>query len=313
MKLFYYAKRMQKKILDSFKTKQIETTAKATDARFLAEKVKSANPGSTDATNADLSATSAEQQVTVVDKLLVSATALIKEITDNLSNTKTLTSEADKVITDLYNTLGINADYKQLISFKLTNLKDRLNTNIRILEKREIKLIKELIQGLFEYLRANHNFKYNGAGGLLTGTLGYGSINADKDFTSKELEDYMTNSEKPIIKNNNQKLKLLSLYMQVLIKISTYIYENENPTEPKPNENTNILGNLTKDFEKKIKLVGDHTILYNGKKYEEAIKKGSGVLLYIEDDSGTYKLMGGNSMYYEKYLKYKTKYMKLKT
>lgn len=303
------------KLLVSLKTKQTETVVIATEARNFAGKAQSANPGSTDATNADASAISAEQQVTVVNNLLASATTLITEITDNLSNTKKLADEANKVITDFYDALGINADYAQLmsLSFNVTQLIDRLNRNVEILGNREIKLIKELIQGLFEYLRVNHKFKYNGAGGLLAGTFGYGSIGADTDFTSKELEDYITNSEKPIRRDNNKKLKILSLYMQVLIKISTYIYVHENPTAPKPDENTNIFGNLTKDFEKNTMTVGDNTILYEGKKYANAIKKGSGASLNIEDNSGTFMLMGGNSMYYAKYMKYKAKYMKLKS
>jgi hypothetical protein len=285
-------------------------------ARKFAEKVKSRDSNSAYALNADKKATEIEQQLKNCETYLSNGQSTVATIEQKSKEIYTHTIEAQKVIDDVYNRLGINADYEQLYgqNFTITQLIDRLNQNIKMLGDREISMITILIKQLFEYLRAKHDFKYNGTGGSLTGLFGTSGIGADTDFKLNELKDYMADVSKPIIKNKDEKLKILCMYMEILVNISIYINAHFASSVVTGSEK-NVFAVLTKDFYTKTQLIKSLGNIYNNEPYEEAIKEGSGLNFFIKDVSGVINLAGGNftdDLYLNKYKKYKTKYIKLK-
>ena len=207
---------------------------------------------------------------------------------------------------------NINQNYASM-NYKVPDIiMKELNTNIEKLGNCSIKQIPNITNRLFIYLRANHYFKSNGIFGVV----------ADTDFTFNDLDSYMKDATKPIIQTNNIRVKLFCFYMKILIKISEYIQiKKKGP-----------IGNINNwpVFEKLMNFSGDDTrvqdfgTIYNGKLYKNAIKIGN--LMRIVKRAGIppkYELVGGaiinnnnnnnNDMYYEKYIKYKAKYIKLKS
>ena len=209
----------------------------------------------------------------------------------------------------------IDENYATMVTHTPDDLMNKLNDNIKQLGYCFIKQIPKITENLFIYLRTNWQFKNNGLFGFV----------ADTDFTLNELDNYMKDVNKPIIKSNNTQVKLLCLYMKILIEISKYInivrgisilhFKSLNVFE----KLMNFLGDT--------KRVGEIGTKYNGKSYKQAIDAKSSNMKIKKSNlatGSTYVLSGGaiinndndnnnNDMYYEKYIKYKAKYMKLRS
>lgn len=224
-----------------------------------------------------------------------------------------ISSILDKIISsDETNYNECNAIY----SLKQKTILYILNAFVSLLADKTPKELKKLINNLFVYLRVNKGFRYNGGMGMGSGR--------DIDFTLNELEEYKQGKSATIPTNphyyeenkkikTDSKLKLFQLFLIILVKIAINIYnvDTDNTGEQKDQK---VLKTITINFDTKTKQIKSYK--YSGLSYEDAIKKDNGQQLHIDKlPANTLpELVGGNSdFYYEKYKKYKYKYVLLKS
>jgi hypothetical protein len=245
---------------------------------------------------------------------------IFTNVNDLFTKSKTTTQDCEtinknsqdniKIILDNRSELrgGIYNDYSKLMDKGLSNklVAKILNNNIQLFENKEVKKLCEIIEELFKYLKKNQGFMDGGYGRIAGGST---------DFTLDDLEQYkgirstmdrilIPDSEKADAnkKLTNAKIKLLQLYLIALIKIlAKYLKMTIN------NNTTKIVSEMCTPNLTNTNLI--NTVLTS---YAEQTKKGASLKVYIDLDTLSLKGGASKNKYYEKYLKYKAKYLSLK-
>lgn len=281
------------------------------DTAKLLGKIKSLEPTTALTSLSEASGKKIDEFAVKFENIVEAAKKLETDVDAKVNAAQIAAKTAKKIIDNYYKSLGIDSDYENMISGAMTDqeLINLLNKNITDLGACKIKLLPELIQGLFYYLRKNCAFKSYGTAGDDTKLIGYEAEGADKDFSLSDLRKYKAN-----MSGVSNKQKILSLYFYILVQISGQIYYNKNRGIVL---NSNVLDSMKTYFPTNNMLINDTSIKYPSKIYTEAIKKNSGASFYINiSGSGVIGLLGGGANdsdpYYKKYMKYKAKYMKLK-
>jgi hypothetical protein len=194
-----------------------------------------------------------------------------------------------------------------------------LNNNIRLLKNATLEELYYVIDRVKNYLFTHQHF------------ISKGILGTQWNFTKGDLNKYIENPKKginnstwPVADSNVPPLpnpvQMIALYLKVLINISNGIFEAEGQTLRDNVNLRSVLKAMFVDNEiNKTKSINSYK--YNGLNYLDAIKKNSGCKFYIDFDNkkirpdSEYLLMGGKSydaIYLKKYIKYKSKYVKLK-
>ncbi len=179
-----------------------------------------------------------------------------------------------------------------------------LNNNVKMLGHEKLETLYKIIDDVSKYL---HDKQY------------FMKINPLNKFNVNNLKSYLKNPNKnPNTLPAGQTLKygpkLMVMYLQVLIKICKYINTEKHWIKIEDNSffPAKIIEYSTTHKDQIIK-----NIIINGKNYFDAIKSGQNTFLFIKKSGATYGMKGGeitnDDMYYGKYMKYKAKYMKLKS
>jgi len=180
-----------------------------------------------------------------------------------------------------------------------------LNNNIRLLGGEKISTLYKIIKDVVFYLYQHQHFKSKGTlGGYFAGW----------DFTLGELKKYMDDPTKSPNTWKKDTLvtwssKIMALYLLSLCRVMNTVYYTNNTKHIASGEN--FLDKI-KAYENKSDLVKDKI---TGMTYQNMIKENDGTGFIISQTD--FKLIGGSlnndNQYYEKYMKYKAKYMKLKS
>lgn len=197
-------------------------------------------------------------------------------------------------------------------------IREVLNNNIRLLGNITLEELYYIIDKVKNYLFANHHFISKGLLGVLW------------NFTKNDLDKYIENPKQgeynsswPVKDINVPPLpnpvQMIALYLKVLINISSIIFkELRINLQDDDNLRTTLKTFFVDNNSYKNQKVS--TFKYNGKDFEDAIKKDSGCNFYIGYDTSKIKpeseyfLMGGdkyNDIYLKKYIKYKQKYINI--
>jgi len=217
---------------------------------------------------------------------------------------------------DYKNIAGSDQD-KMVTNLSDESIREILNNNIRLIGNETLEELYYIIDQVKNYLFAHQHF------------INKGMIGVQWNFSRDDLNKYIENPKKGV--NNStwptgdsnvpplpNSVQMIALYLKVLINISDYIFK-ELGQKLKDDDNLRItLKTMFVDNEShKNQIINKYK--YDGKEYKDAIKKDSGCNFYIEQDrtkikpESEYLLTGGKSniVYLRKYIKYKTKYIKI--
>jgi hypothetical protein len=217
---------------------------------------------------------------------------------------KNLLSNDNITINNFLDDADVKTSYNMILKLENSKVVEILNKCIQDLGKKTRINFKKIINDLFYYMRVYKHFKYNGI-------IGHGE--GDVDFTLEELTNYKsccTWDRKYFNKNDlDPQSKILQLYLTSLVNIAITSYIRDTQTSY-DNNKKNVISIILSVFNDN-RLIEDSVISYN-----RIIQKDSGntVKFFIDYISDSNIILTGGSndnKYYKKYLKYKTKYLKL--
>jgi ribosomal protein S15P/S13E len=178
---------------------------------------------------------------------------------------------------------------------------DRNNKNISLWKNFSVKLLYGAILTNMKDLVKNNYF-----------TKQQTDPEAGWDFTLDELNAYIADPYKDWDnrKAKNKLAQVQALYLLALCNISQYVYYKKTSGYISGTDKfLNTITSFSTDLGKIVDLFGSVA------DYDTFIHGGNQVLL--TDNTGAFSLTGGslinNSIYYKKYIKYRTKYLSLKT